>query len=551
VARIRALVVDDDARLVESTMTRIGQEISWEVGWETAANVAEGRRLIKSSEKPFDLVIADLMFPREDFPDELEPSGLDLITEARRRSAHTFVVAISIGWEHNHDLMDQARQAGAHHVVRRVEFSRASNVHSPRVIAAQIQTYLLDNGTVSTCKVNADLHDPGIQSLLHQVGKATVARLYAKILEDDGHEAEEIDLRFLTAGASGASVCAATAHLTGARRVNHILKMSRAEDQLIREADHGKQAAAVFPPNLLIQHRPEHTVGPVNGWYALGGPFVGRAITLRNWLLSAQRSPDAVGHLMKELFVDGLSDIYADGQSEAVEPSETFAFTPYRQQCILQVLGELTEALARNDGGALGKDATAALVRDVRTFVTEGRLPNGILYRDISHDRYVCYQHGDLHAGNVMVLHDRPLLIDTSHCGMAHWTTDPACLAVDLLMRSVDAGTESMLFTGFTTWRELVARFGAGDPELTAQTRTPATVAALAALSWLATNLHLVTPAMQAGFEQSEYRWEWHMSLARGLLRCTYHADLPHAKRALAFAAAHDQLMAAAAAIQS
>jgi hypothetical protein len=39
------------------------------------------------------------------------------------------------------------------------------------------------------------------------------------------------------------------------------------------------------------------------------------------------------------------------------------------------------------------------------------------------------------------------------------------------------------------------------------------------------------------------------MALARSLLRSTYHSDIPHAKRALAFAAAYDQLTAAAQAI--
>jgi hypothetical protein len=131
---------------------------------------------------------------------------------------------------------------------------------------------------------------------------------------------------------------------------------------------------------------------------------------------------------------------------------------------------------------------------------------------------------------------------------MAHWATDPARLAVDLLMRSVDAGTESMLFTGFGTWRTLAARFGAGEADLAAVTATPATSAALAALSWIATNLHRITPVMSPAAARS-HRWEWHMALARSLLRCTYHSDIPHAKRALAFVAAYDQLNAAAAAL--
>jgi hypothetical protein len=553
VPRIRALVVDDYPRYLDSMKLRIGREIKWHVDWETAVDVDEGRRLIASSVPPFDLVIADLMFPRDDFPDQ-EPLGLTLVEEASRRSPHTFILAISIGPEHVHDLMERARQHGAHHVVRRSEFSTESSVHSPAAIAAEIRTHLLNNGTVSTCEVKADPHDPGVQGLLHQVGGATIARLYAEVLESGGHQAEQVELRYLTPGASGASVCAVTAHIPGAPRVSHILKLSLSKDELIREADRGRRARDVFPSHLLIQYSPPHAVGPVNGWYALGGPFAGRATTLRSWLLSAQASPTAVGDLMEELFVDGLGNAYEDCQLQPVESSGSFTFTPRRQQRILQVLDELTEALERPDGGDLGPDAAATLVRDVKAFVTERRLPNGISPRDISHETYVCYQHGDLHAGNVLVFagrHDRPLLIDTSHCDTAHWATDLACLAVDLLMRSVDAGTESMLFTGFQTWRKLAARFGDGGSDLTAQTQTPATSAALTALSWLATNLHRVTPTMRPSLSQSAHRWEWHLAFARSLLRSTSHPDIPHAKRALAFAAAHDQLKAAAAAMSA
>jgi hypothetical protein len=44
----------------------------------------------------------------------------------------------------------------------------------------------------------------------------------------------------------------------------------------------------------------------------------------------------------------------------------------------------------------------------------------------------------------------------------------------------------------------------------------------------------------------SPYRWEWHLALAHSLLRSTYHTDISHAKRALAFVAAYDQPTAAA-----
>ena len=110
--------------MVESMKNRLGREIGWDVEWETAIDVDEGQRLMASSAMPFDLVIADLMFRREDVPDLDDPRGLDLIKDASRRSGHTFILAISTGRDYLPDLMEDARRHGAHHVVRRTSSAR-------------------------------------------------------------------------------------------------------------------------------------------------------------------------------------------------------------------------------------------------------------------------------------------------------------------------------------------------------------------------------------------------------------------------------------------
>ena len=403
-AQIRALVVDDQPKMVESMRMRLGREIGWEVDWKTAGNVDEGQSLMASSYEPFDLVIADLMFPREDFPDDLEPRGLDLIKAARRHSGQTFILAITTGQDHLHDLVDDARHLGAHHVVRRNDFSTTSQVHSPAAIAAKIREHLLDNGTVRTCEVTADLRDPGIQGLLHQVGEATVARLYSKILAVNGHQTGQIELRFLTPGASGASICTATAHVDGIGRMSHFLKLSQARELLDREAERGTRAAEVLSSHLLVQHRPSYSVGPVNGWYALGGPFIERATTLRGWLLAKEQPPEpaAIADVLEALFVDGLTHVYGDGRYARTTPLDSFSFTPYRQRCILEVLDELSEALERDDGGSLGADAVP-IARELRAFVVDRSLPGSIPLRDIPGETYECHAHGDLHADNVLI----------------------------------------------------------------------------------------------------------------------------------------------------
>ena len=253
-ARIRALIVDDDLRLVENMKNRLGREIGWDVEWEAAIEVDEGsgswpRRLAVR------LVIADLCC-REDVPDLDDPRGLDLIKDARLPfSAHA-----SSG--HQHRARISARPHGGRQALRVPIMSSGaassapqSTVHSPAAIAAEIRGHLLDNGTVSTCEVAANPLDPGIQGLLQQVGEATVARLYAKVLEAGGHQTDRIELRFLTPGASGASICTVTAQVDGIGRMSHILKLSQVKGLLTREAERGRRAAEVLPPPLLVQHR--------------------------------------------------------------------------------------------------------------------------------------------------------------------------------------------------------------------------------------------------------------------------------------------------------
>jgi hypothetical protein len=548
--KIRALVVDDMPAANESTTSRFSRAFAgfgWEIDWTTATTVDLGQQLIASSIPPFDLVIADLLFPREDVAnrDLYEPGGLELIKDASRRSGHSFILVISNGRDYLPDLMDEAKGLGAHHVVRRVDFSTGSQIHSPAAIAAEIQAHLLDNGTVAACTVSADEGDPAVQGLLQQVGGPTIARLYAMILEASKHTTRHIELRYLTPGVSGASVCTVTAQVDSVGQISHVLKLSQARRLLAEEAHRGQRAAEVLPAHLLVQHRPAHPVGPVNGWHALGGPLVKGATTLHQWL-SAGPGREDVEDVLEALLVEGLGPSYAEGQFEPGEPLARLAFPHHRQGSVLESLGELRGALVRSDGGGLDEETSHQLVSDVTAFVTERQLPR-VLKWSIPRQTYTCYGHGDLHGGNILIStgrHPLPQLIDPSLFSVAHWASDPACLAVDLLMRCVDAGAESMFFTGFSTWRKLAYDFSRGDSDLSSVTSTDATRAALAALSWIAANLHRVQPRAQA-----DLRWEWHAGLARQFLRSTYHGDIPHPKRAVAFAAAYDQITAAAAAI--
>jgi Phosphotransferase enzyme family len=293
---------------------------------------------------------------------------------------------------------------------------------------------------------------------------------------------------------------------------------------------------------VLIGHHPDRPVGPVGGWYALSTPLVQNAVTLRTWL-AAEPDPRAVHDVLEMLFVDGLRLLYDASQHSVARSSSTPRFPLYRQRQVLHAMDVLAAVLIRIDGGQL--EDVPTLVRDITGFVCEDRVLD-VLTRSMPSATCRARVHGDLHAGNVLVHdghHPIPAVIDLSAFGPAHWSTDAARLAVDLLMRSIDPGAESMFFTRFGEWRTLARELGeAGGAGGDGPANGPA---ARMALSWLVANLLRIGPACVRDREDPALLWHWRIALAGQFVRATYSRDVPGPKRVLALVAAHDQLVGA------
>ncbi|MGH6656105.1 MAG: hypothetical protein ACRDVE_12985, partial [Actinocrinis sp.] len=384
-------------------------------------------------------------------------------------------------------------------------------------------------------------------------------------LDASGRTTRNMSLGYIASG-SGAAVCAVTAALDNSGvRTHHVLKVSMDKDSLMREAQRGVEAFALMRPALMARQSPGYAVGPVNGWYALASQLQGSALTLRSWL-ERGASDAAVEDVFAALFTDGLGGMYADTGDETESPANLLRTPYYRQRRILHSIKELSPVLTHPDGCRLPAAMVGELTDRLTSFVVEGRIGAADPQRMASRTTFGAFAHGDLHGANVLVYegrHPEPAVIDASRFGHAHWAADPARLAVDLLMHSVDAGVESMFFTGFERWRDAAARLGRLEPPAAAaggrapfpETSNPdnlkestqvADGAALAALSWLTANLRAFCPGLAGEAEFREHAWEWHTALARCLLRSAYDQEITVPKRTLALVAAHDQLTAAA-----
>jgi hypothetical protein len=567
----QALLIDGDPEGRAAVPGRIGPflaELGWSPSWEIAAEPREARAIMSGPDRFFRLIVVDLLVGG--------PSdGLELVEEARECFPDAFILAVGPGsapgdpWP---KLFADARYRGAHRVLRRHEFEAGAAGGGPRAIAAAVHDHLLEAGVFEPIAAVYDEDDPHVLALVHEVGESALVGLYLRVLESRGWTARRMRIRFLAPGSAGAAaivgrngpsgvaVYAVESEVHGAGlpteglRVHHVLTVDRDRSALSDEAKRGVAAATLLRGSPLVRQEPGYPVGPVSGWYALVSRVHGQPRTLSRWLAAgpeAQRIED----LFEALFTDGLGGLYADTLDPGGSASALFWMPPHIQRRVASALDELGSVLSHPLGCAL--EDTARYIERLRAFVLQGRLGAGPELSAHSprpsQPTFRVHGHGNLLVNNVIVSYDsrhpQPTVIDTRRFGPGHWAADPARLAVDLLMRCVDHGTQSAFFTGVPVWRTLARRMGLLEPLEDAVSEEAGTVAALRAISWLTHNLRGYCPAVAGELDFATHRWEWHAALAGELLRGAADPTLPVPKRALGVVAAFDQLIAAESAL--
>ncbi|HEX4789015.1 MAG TPA: phosphotransferase [Actinospica sp.] len=544
---IHALLLDDDERNHELTAVRfeVGfAKLGTAVEWSFAHTTEKAWAALTQTDAEFDLIVADLLWTKADTPGVQELLGPRLIAEARERFPRAYVLALSNGHPERPHIFSDAQRSGAHRTLRRGELSFESRDHSPDCVAAAINEHILDNGLSSPIPVSYDRDDPAVLDIVHELGEVTLCRLYSRVLEALRCKAEHMRFGYLDPGASGARVCAAEADLAdNGVRVHHILKIGRDVHGLEREAERAVEAALIVNPTMFVRPEPGYAVGPVGGWYAIASPLQQSTKTLREWLAAGPRT-GAVEDVLGTLFKYAVSDLQRREPLRTASTADLLVTAPFRQARILRAVGRLGPVLGSRQGCGLTRQESDRIVTEIRAFVLDGRLGDVERRRAVQQTPEV-HAHRDFHGGNVLVYdgpRPRPVLVDLDGFGPGHWAVDPARLCVDLLLRNVDEGVQSMLFSQFDAWRRLARRVGVLERSEQAVNRTPGTRAALAALTWVTQNLRQACPALGTDEAFARHAWEWNLMLAGYLLRGTYNADTTDPKRALALVAAYDQL---------
>jgi CheY-like chemotaxis protein len=542
-APLQMLFVDDDRDNYVSLKHHLKHEFAelrCQVDIQYEGDPDRAYNLIVRRGKPYQIVIADLLFPARHGA-RPRPRGIEVIERARRSSRDTVIFAITQGDQDMPELESSAARAGADKVLRWGHLDPTTAYGGPRSLVKEIYHILCNRSLVDA---GPELHhngDPGIQLVLEDtdVTGTTVRLLIADLL--DGKDPQHVVLSNVTGGASGAHVVRARVEFANGSQRTYLLKLDKQIDVLTKELKNAEATeglygnAALFVPYLRRDQ-------PVtrNGWSAIGMVFAEGAQQLRDWILQPATAA-AVPALMARLFLNGgLVDGYRSALRKPTEthPMQKLRLPAFRRVRVQRAIDLIEHSL---DYVQPRLQPIPDLVSVIRGFVRNAYIGD-ISLLDIPVPLHLAEAHGDLHGGNILVSGSDPpvpMIIDLANFDTHHWASDVARLAADLLLRCMDRKTQWFSWGRFAAWRELCR--AVGDLRPLPIPPEPHNEGVFVALDWIINKhrevlVHVTKPA---------HRWEWHIAFAEQLLRGTYSQHLSDPKRALALVAAYDELMSA------
>lgn len=549
---IRVLLVDDidkNSDVVKETLDMDLQDVGIYAEWKVAKDANEGRRVTREAAtigEPIDVAIVDLYLR-----DNADQDGAAVIRDVRNCNDKAYVLLVTARPDLDPGFRDRFNLL-ANHALTYAEIGESASWRWCD-LAADIKRHLIGVGRIDVGGVNYDRADVGVVSILEDVGRrmapsggheqgARALRLLGfRCLEGLVSEAADVDISFLAAGRSGASVCRLDVSGGGEPSQAFVLKFGFDRGALESELAANKAASRVLDQTSLMG-----IVGELQsherGFHAITARIANRAIPLRRWLVE-DASVDRARIMAEVVLLEQLEPFYKeDGRSES-KAAEWIRLSPGRKLRALAAIDRFKDALVDPRAGKLPADNGAAvnLTRFVKEEFEENF--NKSLGRKVLYVRVF----GDLHSENILVqpsVAPRPVLIDASLYGSGHWCSDNARLLVDLLLRARRPGVEAMLWPTksiIEAEMPLLCPYCKISENRSEWDEKPIDAFMARAVELLPESTHMADLAIQS----MEWHWEWHLGLARELVRQATYEDLTPPRACLALAAADEHLQIA------
>jgi hypothetical protein len=539
---LRGLLVDNDPgnnQVIEESLDLAFGVFGWKVDWSSHTGAARARRSLRESD-PFDFAIIDLYLASS------EPNGLSIVPDLHDKQADTFVLVVTSFPELDHNFRDRARRSGAVAAVVRHDLLAESTEWSFPALASKIREHLVSRGLITLGHFSYDRENSQIASMLERLGgqeggedqrvrngERILHNLAMRCLERPRIDEGNFRLSYLTPGRSGAQVCRVDLSMLGEPTESFVLKFGLDREALEREYRKNLEAARILTPQALVTATGVRSDS--SGYCAIAARVAEGADTLGGWLQSAD--PAAARDVADILFGEHLRSLFRpELRSRCVLRDWV---QPSVQECGRSrlVLDIYRDVVGHHDAGNF--EHADGLLADLLAYIGDRQLPVGHPER-LESDAVFVKSFGDLHSSNVLVqtgVHARPVLIDASLFGSAHWATDCARLLVDLMVRVRDPGVPSMLWGGVklavSATRALCPCYPGRYPD--SQTAVDAFV--LRVIDRLPAFLYVE----ELQLVKDQWHWQWHVALAREFFRQATLRDMtpPRTVLALVSAAIH------------
>lgn len=489
------------------------------------------RRAIRDEvNRPIDVAMVDLCLTQ----DSANPDGASVLDDMEKYYPNAYVLLYTSMVQEHPGFKDTFR-GQTNLALIRTEI-RAGSDWSWKKIAQDIKAHLISVGRLSVGQTTYDQDDVGIMSVLEEVGRSALsffprheagARILRLLAFEclDGHVDRERDLNieFLAAGKSGANVCRLVFSGGNQTPQSYVLKFGFDKDSLRRELDRNGAAVKALGQSPLMA-----IVGKLGshkaGYHAITANFASdNAVPLKKWLAHIAAADEATT-MAKQLLSGRLTPLFDSVGIPELGVDEWITLGPGRRLRTLDVIERYRDVL--NNPRACGISDSVKLIQRLSAFVRGNRGVAGAPseLRKVIQVR----SFGDLHSNNVLVqlgVIAQPVLIDASLYDVDHWSADHARLLVDLLLRVRNSGVDSMLWPPITDADEQVvllcpkcqSRESLEEPEAGA---TGAFITQ--AVRQLTSSTHMDP----LGITSEAWHWEWHVALARELLRQATYEDL-------------------------
>lgn len=552
--RIKILLVDDEeenAGLFEEEFTiefeRLGIFADFVHGADSAISALRAIKEMADRQELIDAVFVDLCLTNN----SSDPNGARVLDAMAEHYRDAYILLYTGLDRENPGFADKYRDQASLAIAR--WDIKQSSYWSWRTIAEDIKAHLINVGRLNARPATYDEEDVGIMSVLEEVGDdafpakrhevgARILRLLAlECLDGIVNPDRDLKIEFLAAGRSGANVCRLI--FGGARepRQSFVLKFGFDQGALKRELEKNRDAVKVLGQLPLMA-----TVGKLashkSGYHAITANFAANAssnaIPLREWLTGVATSEQAT-RMAEEVLNELLEPLFSRDGVPEMSVDDWITLRPGRRLRTLAAIERYGHVLS--DSRTYGLPGSDELIERLSAFVRGDREIAGTPSALVNVVRVRSF--GDLHSNNILVqlgVNPRPVLIDASLYGEDHWSADHARLLIDLLLRVRNSGVESLLWPPVTDADEQVVLLchECPSPESVEEPGDGATGAFIAqAVRQLTSSTHRDA----LGISSTAWHWQWHVALARELLRHATHEDLtpPRACMGLVLADQH------------